>query len=130
MTPKELLAAAEDVKLAYEQWDGGPVGCEFSDACAQHLGDMLDHILATVHVDDDEPVDGEWLVSIGWHWNRELYWWIDCNETTNDFVSIGIYRFDGSMFVEIDGDSNVELKTRGQLRALLRGLGIPNKEGA
>mgnify|MGYP000122449304 CR=1 FL=1 len=111
MTATELLAMAEDaLTLSYETCND-PVAMGALRDKAVYLAE---HIQATVRPDDDEPVTYRKALKIGVNW---LGWKYD-HKTGSKTVGV-INRPDGTQ---------LEIETMGQLRALLRALGMEAKE--
>jgi len=111
MTPTELRRMATDLL--------NDVGC------AHAYKALADHILSTVREDDGEKVTGEWLTEM---FNTSLYYgWI-----VNKTLCIWNTRKGHSLYTRDDPGADADkesmriciLKTRGQLRRLLEGLGV------
>lgn len=116
MTAKELRIAAE-VVLAY---DGLPhadyvqvEGLQFHEDAVE----IARYILATVRDDDDEPVTYQWLISIKKPYmeNRKIWWNFD-GYTVSTSSSCARFHCNHMPIASV--------KTRGQFRAMCKGLGI------
>lgn len=111
-TPKELLESATNVIMA--------------STSSRSADTIAKHILDNVRVDDDEPVEGEYLESIShlcWPSNPAIR---ECKVHYYRFVwwkeTAGVWRLSLSFCgVEM---SVSEVATRGQFRTLCRVLGI------
>lgn len=108
MTP-ELKAAVDRARRAYDNlWSAYDVVDDRSDEslCTLHAMIQADlRALAAEHpADDDEPVDLDWL-------EEQLH--------DSDFT---VSQIGWKFFVQFEG--RVQIKTRGQLRALLKELGV------
>jgi hypothetical protein len=101
-------------------------------------------MIPSVHADDDEPVDGEWLKSLSWHeaWLSDDEYYSEETEDQEDancyYKSIGgeglLIQWDEKhgMYMTFEGEENTvnempHIKTRGQLRKLLDALGVDGK---
>lgn len=109
MTP-ELKAAAERVRrISNGEFFDAVYGRNLSDLGQREfwMRDrelLADAYLAEHPADDDEPVDLDWL-------EEQLH--------DSDFT---VSQIGWKFFVQFEG--RIEIKTRGQLRALLKGLGV------
>ena len=114
MNAKELRAAAINLKrhmgIVYASTASmGPTPIQ------RLAGTLIDHILATVREDDDEPIDDSWFASISDHKQRVMIGDGRCVER-DDF---------GSIFIDADGTHcDFPITTRGEFRALCRLLGM------
>ena len=100
--------------------------------CEGDIQYVANAYLAEHPADEDEPIDEDWLRSIGFHVNTgdDYYLWI--NSPNQDFDiqywdDWEEFRFATS---KSDYDVPVSIKTRGQLRDLLKALGLETKGGA
>jgi hypothetical protein len=83
------------------------------------------------HADEDEPIDGEWLERCGWGGISSARLIIESPITDED-TFIGYCADNGNIYVGnrelYETPSFPNIRTRGQLRALCRVLGIEMKE--
>jgi len=120
MNAKELRKVAEWLKylayprVCYEEFRGID-GTE----TMEKFNTIAEYVLARLRDDDDEPVNEEW-VSWSGAVKGEYGFWI-----LGDVLSFGI--IDHNVIID-HWDSAI--KTRGQFRALCKGLGIELKEKA
>ena len=123
MNAKELRLAAEHFKnRSYEESNEG-----YDEFCKDRVAILshgVDHILATVHADDDEPVTVEWL--------REIGWYVGVLHE-HDFASIKmpigkyLWFYSNSESLFADMVTLIVTPIRGQFRHLLAGLGMEKK---
>lgn len=119
MNAKELRLAAEHFKnRSYEESHEG-----YDEFCKDRVAILshgVDHILATVHTDDAEPVTVEWMLSIGGEDRRNnsvpsIQFSGDSNVVLRYYPKLDVWHVSGSTW---------KPKNRGQLRHLLAGLGM------
>jgi hypothetical protein len=135
-TNAKIRQVALDLYGAKANWDGGPVGCHFSDACAQYLDELIEHILSTINDDDDKPVTEELLMKMSggvigphgyeipiqtseWCWTRLTF---DLKAGRVGLIQ-GVTDSGGTGGVGL----TVNPKTCGELRRLCIALGIEAK---
>ena len=116
-TTAKIRQSALDLYGAKANWDGGPVGCHFSDACAQCLDEVIDHILATVREDDERELTDGFMSDMGFVSAVDDQWSLGQ-------ITAEIGNGDSDVWLG-DGAYRVCVKNRGQFRSLLAGLNIP-----
>lgn len=124
---KELIAAAKAVQQAVKQPSDDDI-MDCSKLCSdEQILALVDHVLATVRDDDDEPICWDWLKALTGY-NREVSGSLVSVKVTEELSLVGDIEYPERWQVWFNEYEIGECVDRAGFRSLCRGLGVELKE--